>query len=144
MSFISPDLRQLVVRRAGNRCEYCQLSQDCQVATFPIDHVAPRALGGPTTPENLALTCPRCNALKWKWQDCRDPVTGTTVPLFNPRTQVWTEHFQWSATDPVVLLGITPAGRGAIELLELNGHPHLAVRRLLVAVGTHPPGSTTR
>lgn len=38
MSYISASLRKLVISRAGNRCEYCRLSQKGQEATFHIDH----------------------------------------------------------------------------------------------------------
>ena len=57
MSGIPPSLRADVERRAGGRCEYCRLSQLGQEATFHIDHVVPRAGGGPTAIENLALAC---------------------------------------------------------------------------------------
>ena len=36
MSKIPNSLRRLVIQRAGDRCEYCQLSQTGQVATFHI------------------------------------------------------------------------------------------------------------
>jgi hypothetical protein len=57
MSDISPSLHAEVVLRAGQRCEYCRLSQLGQEAAFHIDHVRPRAAGGPTIAENLALAC---------------------------------------------------------------------------------------
>ena len=53
MSDISAALREEVVLRAGNRCEYCRLSQVGQEAAFHIDHVVPRVAGGPTELENL-------------------------------------------------------------------------------------------
>ena len=34
------------VKRARDRCEYCQLSQLGREATFHIDHVVPRSAGG--------------------------------------------------------------------------------------------------
>jgi hypothetical protein len=46
MSDVSAILREQVVLRAGNRCEYCQLSQLRQEAAFHIDHVIPRTAGG--------------------------------------------------------------------------------------------------
>jgi hypothetical protein len=46
MSKVPNALRQTVIERAGNRCEYCQLSQLGQAATFHIDHVMPIAVGG--------------------------------------------------------------------------------------------------
>jgi hypothetical protein len=52
MSDISPGLHAEIVLRAGNRCEYCRLSQLGQEAAFHIDHVIPRAAGGPTVADN--------------------------------------------------------------------------------------------
>jgi hypothetical protein len=42
MSDIPKVLSDAVIQRAGNRCEYCQLSQDGQEAVFHIDHIIPR------------------------------------------------------------------------------------------------------
>ena len=53
MSDVSAALRDEVALRAGDRCEYCGLSQVGQEATFHIDHVVPRAAGGPTTTSSI-------------------------------------------------------------------------------------------
>lgn len=37
MSTIPASLRRLVIQRAGDRCEYCRLSQAGQEAAFHID-----------------------------------------------------------------------------------------------------------
>jgi 5-methylcytosine-specific restriction endonuclease McrA len=103
MTLVSASLRDEVIRRAGGRCEYCRLSQETQVATFPVDHVLPVTEGGETVLANLALSCPRCNAGKWKRTTAEDTVSGATVPLFDPRNQLWGEHFRWSEADPTVL-----------------------------------------
>jgi hypothetical protein len=129
-----------VVRRAGNRCEYCRLSQEFQVATFPVDHVLPVVLGGSTQLDNLALACPRCNAEKWTHTEAADPVSGARLPLFNPRTQNWADHFRWSTSDPTLIEPLTPIGRATVDLLGLNSNPHLTVRRWLIAIKMHPPG----
>lgn len=76
MSEISPALHAEVVLRAGNRCEYCRLSQLGQEATFHIDHVIPRAAGGPTVANNLALACVSCSLRKWAKQTAIDPDSG--------------------------------------------------------------------
>ena len=55
MSRIPARLRRLVVQRARRKCEYCQLSQVGQEATFHVDHVVPSAKGGRTFLRNLAL-----------------------------------------------------------------------------------------
>ncbi len=87
MSDIPAALRDEVVLRAGHRCEYCGLSQAGQEATFHIDHVIPRAAGGPTEVDNLALACVSCSLRKWARQYAPDPETGADVPLFSPRAQ---------------------------------------------------------
>ena len=48
--------RNLVRRRAGDRCEYCGLHQDLSpLAALQIEHVRPRKHGGTDDPDNLAL-----------------------------------------------------------------------------------------
>ena len=65
MSNVSEQLRDAVIRRAGNRCEYCQLPAQFQISGFETDHILPRSRGGQTELFNLALACPHCNAHKW-------------------------------------------------------------------------------
>jgi hypothetical protein len=134
MSDISPRVRDQVVLRAGNRCEYCQLSQLGQEATFHIDHVLPRAAGGQTVPDNLALACVSCSLRKWARETATDPDSGEKVPLFNRRTQVWAEHFRWEGERIVPL---TPTGRATVAALALNRPLILGIRQEEVARGRH-------
>lgn len=135
---IPADLRQQVIERAGNRCEYCKLSQAGQEATFHIDHVIPRARGGRTELDNLALACVSCSLHKGARQQVPDPQTGKLVRLFNPRQDRWEEHFRW--TQVVVLVGLTEIGRATVEALELNRSLVLAIRRAEIDFDRHPPG----
>ena len=48
--------------------------------------------------DNLALACPDCNLAKGPNIAALDPETNGLTPLFHPRRDVWTEHFQTSAT----------------------------------------------
>src|SRR4051812_25193987 len=73
----------------------CTLSQAGQEATFHIDHVQPIAAGGPTAEDNLALACISCSLRKAAHQFAPDPETGLDAPSYNPRRQVWNEHFRW-------------------------------------------------
>jgi hypothetical protein len=136
MSDIPPGLHAEVVYRAGHRCEYCQLSQLGQEAAFHIDHVVPRAAGGPTTAENLALACVSCSLRKWAKQTATDPDSGSEVPLFNPRMQAWEEHFRWEGERVVPL---TPTGRATVVALAMNRPLILAIRQEEAARGRHPP-----
>ena len=67
-----------------------------------------------------------------------DPETGISVPLFNPRTQIWAEHFSWSE-DGTSIIGQTPTGRATIVALSLNRELRVRARALWVEVGWHPP-----
>jgi hypothetical protein len=55
MTTIPASLRQFVIQRASNRCEYCGISQIGQVATFHIDHIVPVIAGGATEENNQPL-----------------------------------------------------------------------------------------
>ena len=105
MSVVSDSMRSDVEQRAGHRCEYCHVPTRGQVAPFPVDHVQPESGGGLTVLDNLALTCPPCNGHKWKHTEGIDPVTEQSCPLFNPRSDAWDDHFEWSAVEIGVLVG---------------------------------------
>jgi 5-methylcytosine-specific restriction endonuclease McrA len=74
-SYIPNELRQRVLNRAENRCEYCGLAQQGQAATFHVDHVIPVSVGGLTIEENLALACVGCSLYKSAKQQAKDPLS---------------------------------------------------------------------
>lgn len=135
MSYIPATLRNLVIRRAGNRCEYCELSQNGQEATFHIDHIFPVVSGGETIAENLALSCVSCSLKKGAKETVTDPETNTEVKLFHPRLDEWHEHFEWN---DVTLRGLTAKGRATVQLLDLNRRLILAIREEEILLGRHP------
>jgi hypothetical protein len=136
MTKIPASLRLLVKQRAGDRCEYCGLSQLGQEATFHIDHVIPVAAGGETKADNLALACVSCSLHKSARQMVEEPETGETVAIFNPRRQEWTEHFLWAG---VRVVGLTATGRATINALRMNRALILAIRGEEELLGRHPP-----
>jgi 5-methylcytosine-specific restriction endonuclease McrA len=109
-----------VIARAANRCEYCRMHQSLQGATFHIEHIVPQSAGGPDTADNLALSCPSCNLGKSNRVLVPDAQTNTDVPLFNPRADLWADHFSWDEDWRIV--GLTAIGRATIAALNLN-HP---------------------
>lgn len=135
MSDIPARLRRLVVRRAGNRCEYCGLSQEGQEATFHIDHVTPVVAGGATVTDNLALACVSCSLRKAARQTAADPQSSDEVVLFHPRRDSWQTHFQWQAE---YVVGLTATGRATIDALEMNRPLILAIRCEETLRGRHP------
>jgi hypothetical protein len=135
---IPKPLRELVRQRAQGRCEYCQTSEWLNGLSGKVDHIFPRAQGGPTDADNLCFACSSCNGYKQARFRGVDPETGLEVPLFHPRRQVWRDHFTWSQ-DGTLVIGLTPCGRATIEALRLN-HPLIVVARAIWArVGLHPP-----
>jgi hypothetical protein len=75
-----------------------------------------------------------------------DPQTQTPVPLFNPRQQVWAEHFGWGQ-DGIRMMGTTVVGRATCSRLDCNDERYpdadsiRSVRRLWANVGWHPPAN---
>jgi hypothetical protein len=88
--------------------------------------------------DNLWLSCRLCNEAKGVLVEATDPETGATVPLFNPRTQAWQDHFAWSQ-DGTQVMGQTPAGRATVSALDLNSELRVRARAIWVEAGWHPP-----
>ncbi len=137
-SYISDALRQIILARAQNRCEYCKSSADITTETFSVEHTYPRSLGGGNTLDNLAWSCLGCNSFKGARINAIDPLTQQLASIFNPRQQIWEEHFSWSA-DYCEIIGKTPTGRASVQALKLNRKGVINLRRLLGQVGEHPP-----
>lgn len=136
---IPADIQQRVREAARNRCSYCLSPQHLVMARLEIEHIVPLSKGGSNDESNLWLACPLCNRYKGNKTTATDPETGQTVPLFNPRTQVWSEHFRWSE-DGIRILGLTPIGRATVAGLHLSDDPDaLEVRSYWVLAGWHPP-----
>lgn len=135
-SHIPRALRRLVRDRAHTCCEYCLVHQDDVPETHPIDHIIAVKHGGLTGHENLACACAECNRHKGTDVASIDPATGAIVPLFNPRTQQWREHF---AIDGVRINGLALTGQVTVELLQLNAERRLLEREMLRAEGRWPP-----
>jgi 5-methylcytosine-specific restriction endonuclease McrA len=133
---IPVSLVRAVRERARHACEYCQLPQEFQEATFHVDHVKPRAEGGQTVLSNLALACVSCSLHKADRLAADDPATRKRLILFNPRADDWKRHFAWDSD--CRLVGRTPRGRATIFALRMNRAGILAVRRLLAKVGHIP------
>jgi hypothetical protein len=131
-------LKRLVTARARDCCEYCRSQSRFAPQPFSIEHIVPRQAGGPTTESNLALSCQGCNNHKATKTMAIDPVTEQSAFLFNPRTQHWREHFTWSE-GYTLMLGLTPAGRATVNVLRLNRKGLVNLRRVLYAMGEHPP-----
>lgn len=137
-SYISKLLRERVAQQANHRCGYCLTQQSVVGSPMEIDHIIPESLGGLTEESNLWLACSLCNDHKGDRIAALDPETGELVQLFNPRYQLWNEHFIWTQRGELII-GVTPTGRATVAALNINRPTLVRSRRLWVSVGWHPP-----
>lgn len=138
MSYIPQEVRDAVVSRADNRCEYCQTAQVISGSQMNIEHIIPQVQGGNSKLENLCLSCSWCNSYKWAHTRGWDDQAEQTVPLFNPRTQEWHKHFHWSENG-LQIIGKTTVGRATVNRLKMNNEYIVPARQNWVEAGWHPP-----
>jgi hypothetical protein len=131
------DLERQVARRAADRCEYCQMHQSLQGASFHLEHIVPTSRGGATELKNLAWACPGCNLRKSDRISVTDLESGTEVALFHPRRDAWQEHFAW---DDYQVVGLTDIGRATVSALDLNHPRRIRIRQAEQTFGLFLPG----
>lgn len=136
--FVSAKNRRQTIERARGFCEYCRSNSKFADSPFDVDHILPDSEGGNIEPENLALSCHGCNLFKSNRTEFFDAATDKTVRLFNPRADVWSEHFVWTG-DFTEIVGLTAVGRATIKALNLNREGLINQRRMLRDYGRHPP-----
>ncbi|MBE9116051.1 HNH endonuclease [Lusitaniella coriacea LEGE 07157] len=133
-------IQEQVRQRAKELCEYCHASERWQYVRFNIEHIIPRDRGGTDDLENLALACFHCNRRKSNKISAIDPESGVEVSLFNPRENLWSEHFVWSK-DGLYIQALTTTGFVTIEVLSLNRDRAIAIRAADREIGRHPPSN---
>ncbi|MCG6138720.1 MAG: HNH endonuclease [Nostoc sp. LLA-1] len=136
--YISENLRNQIAANDKGRCCYCLTTEANSGIPMTHDHIQPRSKGGETTFENLCLACRSCNEFKADSTTGIDPLSGETTPLFNPRTQRWSDHFTWSS-DATKVEGLTTIGRATIVCLRMNNPVIVVARRRWTVSGWHPP-----
>jgi HNH endonuclease len=132
--YIPADLRRLVSERANCLCEYCLSFEGYSAVKFQIEHIVSIKHGGLTVSENLALACIFCNLSKGT--DVGTFLYGQhIVRLFNPRTDLWKEHFEFFG---VQILPLTEIGEATVKILQLNDVERLTERQELSTYGLYP------
>jgi 5-methylcytosine-specific restriction endonuclease McrA len=122
--------RQNIRHRAGCRCEYCRLPDFAMDREdFHVEHIIAKKHGGKDVAENLAWACIFCNLYKGPNLASLDPDSGELTRLFNPRQDIWEEHFRLETAH---IVGITPIGRTTSWLLEMNSEIFISLRRSLM------------
>jgi hypothetical protein len=132
MSDIDTALRRMIVGRARSMCEYCRVPTVFDELPACVVHIIARKHRGPTSGVNLAHSCCHDNSFKGDNIAGLDPETDQLTRLFNPRSDQWTEHFEWTGAE---LVGATPVGRTTIYVLNMNDPMRIMLRRLLIASG---------
>lgn len=135
---ISESIQEQVRQRANYLCEYCHASEQWQYVRFTVEHTIPIVQGGGDSLDNLALACFHCNRKKSDKVTAIDLESRAEFHLFNPRQNIWSEHFIWSA-DGLLIIGLTPIGRVTIAALVLNRERVINIRAADKVVGRHPP-----
>jgi hypothetical protein len=138
MSAVSDEVKNKIRREARNRCGYCLTPQAIISMPLEIEHLHPIAEGGTDDEENLWLACRNCNGFKHAKTRGIDPQTNIETAIFNPRTQVWNEHFEFSG-NKTEIIGKTACGRVTVMALRLNFAQAVEARKVWISADWYPP-----
>jgi hypothetical protein len=139
MTYIPKELRRIVAERARGCCEYCHIGQADALMGFSVDHVIAEKHRGRTSPDNLCLSCYFCNSYKGSDIGSLDPDDEKSfTPLYNPRKQVWSDHFRLNGA---LIEPLTAEGRTTAFLLRFNEPQQLAEREVLIRLNRYPCGN---
>jgi hypothetical protein len=136
MTYVPLELRQLVIERANNRCEYCLFPQEASLLAFEMEHIIAEKHGGVTEANNLALACPFCNRAKGTDLGSIDSQTSQLTAFFNPRQQSWSDHFE---LDGIKIVALSAEARVTVSILRLNHPDRLREREQLQQSGRYFP-----
>jgi hypothetical protein len=124
--------RRFIRARANDRCEYCGIPQHALDQSLQIEHIVARQHLGGDDLQNLALACDRCNLHKGPNLSAVDEESGRVVPLFHPRHDTWSDHFELHGPE---IVGRTDIGRATVRLLQMNSRWRMQLRDTLLALG---------
>lgn len=136
--YINSELRLLVANRADWLREYFYVAQVDRSSAYQIDHIISVKHGGATTADNLAYSCIFCNIQKGSDLGSINWRTGELVRFFNPRRDLWKEHFR---LNEVVIQPQTGIGEVTVRIFDFNNNERIIERQALMAVGRFPPSS---
>ena len=125
---VSAAIRRRVAQRAAYTCEYCLAQDTNSFLGFEIDHIISRKHNGSNEESNLAYACPDCNRNKGTDIASIDWYDQQIVRFFNPRTDIWAEHFRLSNgfIEPV-----TAVGKVTVDIFRFNDKIRLPDRGIL-------------
>ncbi len=120
-------LRKQIAIRAGFCCEYCLLPEDLALFPFEVDHIVAIRHGGETLSDNLAYCCSRCNRNKGTDLATVLMEEKILVRIFNPRLDIWQEHF---IVEEGSIYPKTKIGQATDKLLNFNTPERIMGRKI--------------
>jgi hypothetical protein len=100
-----------------------------------VDHIISEKHDGPTEANNLAYACAFCNRAKGSDVGSIVQRTGAFVRFFNPRIELWAEHF---VLEGVRIVALSDIGEVTTRILDFNNEERLFERQTLHAIGRYP------
>ncbi len=98
-----------------------------------VDHIISLKHGGSSGLDNLALACFFGN--RYKGTYLGTILQGKFVRIFNPRSELWKNHFHFAE---VTIEPLTEIGEATSRLLHFNDTLRLTEREALRSVGRYP------
>jgi hypothetical protein len=92
-------------------------SPSLKYSKFPSDIYYLKDVDGHNNRRSTAMGRDRCNLHKADRISVTSSVNGDVIPLFNPRLDDWSNHFEW---DDYTLVSKSEIGRVTIQALDLN------------------------
>lgn len=135
VTYIPMEMRQFVVERAEGLCEYCLIAEEDTFFGCQLDHIISEKHGGPTIADNLANCCLCCNQAKGSDVGSIDWDTGEFVRFYNPRSDVWAQHFRLVE---VSIVPLTKIGRVTSRILAFNRADRVMERLVLQKFKRYP------
>jgi hypothetical protein len=141
VTYISAELRRLIVTRAERLCEYCLVAEEDTFYGCEADHIISEKHGGPTQADNLAYACVFCNQGKASDVGSIHWESREFVRFFNPRTDRWSAHFVLTGSH---IKGVTAIGAVTERILGFNSGERLLERHTLQQMGRYPNASALK
>ena len=135
VTYISAELRRLVIARAEGLCEYCLIAEDDTFYGCEADHIISEKHGGPTQEDNLAFACVYCNQAKGSDVGSIHWESGEFVRFFNPRSDRWADHFALRGNR---IEATTAIGAVTARILDFNNAERVVERQTLQGMGRYP------
>ena len=116
-SYLSDSIKNQVILRANECCEYCLKSNLVAYISHQIDHIINLKHGGNNNIDNLSYACYFCNVNKGSDIGTMLLPERTFIRLYNPRTDNWNDHFEIFEGK---FYPKTPIAEATIKILQLN------------------------